>query len=248
MITVQSSSDLPKLSSVTIYWNATATTLNMSLRDKLFTLGDWKGLILVDYVSREPTAWFLPMWRDRPVKAGTIETVTVRCEWQSRGVAVEVILRPTVSRPVCLGVKFLSVDNAIFITVIQLLAWWGGKPSLMRGLIWRLQLALGLVRAVFLGSESRGNHRHILLSLIREPRTWGARSPYLYTPGTGWPSYALGTRFLYRRLLRFVGLRWRYSNPPPHGMVECLCVDICSHGDVLLALAYQWPVVQDAGT
>jgi hypothetical protein len=37
-----------------------------------------------------------------------------------------------------------------------------------------------------------------------------ARSPYLYLPDTGFPS---------RCLLRLAGLRWRYSNPPPHGIL-----------------------------
>jgi hypothetical protein len=42
------------------------------------------------------------------------------------------------------------------------------------------------------------------------PPTWRARSPYLYPPSTGFP---------YRRLLRFARLRWRYSNPPPYGLL-----------------------------
>jgi hypothetical protein len=48
--------------------------------------------------------------------------------------------------------------------------------------------------------------------------TWRTGSPYLYPPGTGWPSYTPGTGFPFRSLLRHSGLRWRYSNPPPHGM------------------------------
>jgi hypothetical protein len=41
--------------------------------------------------------------------------------------------------------------------------------------------------------------------------TWRARSPYLYSLGTGWPSYTPGP---FCHLLRLTGLRWRYSNPP----------------------------------
>jgi hypothetical protein len=48
--------------------------------------------------------------------------------------------------------------------------------------------------------------------------TWRARSPYLYSPGTGWPGYTPGTGFPFRRLLRLAGLRWRYSTPSPHGV------------------------------
>jgi hypothetical protein len=41
-------------------------------------------------------------------------------------------------------------------------------PSLMRGLVCRLQLLLGLASAVILRSESRETHDHILLPQIRD--------------------------------------------------------------------------------
>jgi hypothetical protein len=44
-----------------------------------------------------------------------------------------------------------------------------------------------------LGSEARGTRDHISLSQIRD--------------------------FFFRRLLRLAGLRWRYSTPPPHGIM-----------------------------
>jgi hypothetical protein len=47
------------------------------------------------------------------------------------------------------------------------------------------------------------------------PPFWRARSPHLYPPGTGSASYPPGTGFPFRRLLRLVGLRWRYSNLTP---------------------------------
>jgi hypothetical protein len=62
--------------------------------------------------------------------------------------------------------------------------------SLTRGRICPLQLLLALTSAVILCSESRGTRDHILLSQI-----WD---------------------FPFRRLVRLAGLRWRYSNPPPH--------------------------------
>jgi hypothetical protein len=43
---------------------------------------------------------------------------------------------------------------------------------------WSVILLLGLARAVTLG--------------IKSPPTWRARSPYLFPPGTGWPSYTPG--------------------------------------------------------
>jgi hypothetical protein len=60
--------------------------------------------------------------------------------------------------------------------------------------------------------------------------TWRARSPSWYPPRTGWPVIPLGTGFPFRRLLRLAGLRCRYSNTPPCGVLCCtseseLCYD-----------------------
>jgi hypothetical protein len=100
------------------------------------------------------------------------------------------MLRPTVCRPVCLGVKHPSgAYDQMFITVKQLRVCWCGALSLTRERVCRLQLLLVLARAVILVSESRGTRDHILLSQIRDSPTWRTRSPYLYPPGTGWPSY-----------------------------------------------------------
>jgi hypothetical protein len=51
-------------------------------------------------------------------------------------------------------------------------------------------IASGPRQRIHFGSESRGTRDHILLSQIRD--------------------------FPLRHLLRLAGLRWRYSNPPPH--------------------------------
>jgi hypothetical protein len=48
---------------------------------------------------------------------------------------------------------------------------------------------------------------------------WRAKSPYLYPPGQRGPVIPPGTGFPFRRLLRLAGIRWRYSNPPPHGIL-----------------------------
>jgi hypothetical protein len=70
--------------------------------------------------------------------------------------SLSLMLRPTVSRPVCLGIKHPSgAYDQIFITVIQLRVCSCGELSLTRGRICRLQLLLVLASAITLGSESR---------------------------------------------------------------------------------------------
>jgi hypothetical protein len=116
--------------------------------------------------------------------------------------SLSLMLRPTISRPVCLQIKHPSgASDQILITVSQLRVCWCGALSLTRERVCRLQLLLGLASKVILGSESRGNRDNILLSPIGD--------------------------FPFRRLLRLAGLRWRYSTPPPHGLrlsTELFCL------------------------
>jgi hypothetical protein len=92
------------------------------------------------------------------------------------------MLGPTISPPVCLGIKHPSgAYDQIFVsvkTVAGLLMW--GALSDGRT-VCSLQLLLALASSVTLGSESRGTRDHILLSQIRE--------------------------FPFRRLLQLAGLR-----------------------------------------
>jgi hypothetical protein len=65
--------------------------------------------------------------------------------------------------------------------------------------------------------ESLRTRNHTLLSHLRLPQSGGPGSR-IYIPQEQDGSDILpGTGFLYVTFLRLAGLRWRYSNPPPHG-------------------------------
>jgi hypothetical protein len=55
--------------------------------------------------------------------------------------------------------------------------------------------------------------------------TWRLRSPYLCSSVTEWPSYSWVIGFSSHYLVWLAGLRCRYSNPPPHGLL-CFNIDV----------------------
>jgi hypothetical protein len=61
---------------------------------------------------------------------------------------------------------------------------------------------------------------HFTASDSRLPQP-GGPGPRIYIPEEkGGPVILPGTGFLFRRLLRLAGLQWRYSTPPPQGIVS----------------------------
>jgi hypothetical protein len=82
---------------------------------------------------------------------------------------LESLLRPTVSRPVCLRIKHpYGAYGKVVITVRHLWVRWCGALSLTRGRVCRLQLLLALASAIIFRSESWGTREHILVFRIRD--------------------------------------------------------------------------------
>jgi hypothetical protein len=108
-------------------------------------------------------------------------------------------LRPTVSRPVFLGVRHSSGTRGQFFFLLEIsfrhLRGYSVASSLTRGRVCNLlvQLLLGLARAVTLGSKFRRTHGHILLSHLSLPQPGGPGS-HIYIPqeedGPGFPFVA----------------------------------------------------------
>jgi hypothetical protein len=66
---------------------------------------------------------------------------------------------------------------------------WCGALSLTRERVCCLQFLLASPAQSFLGPSPAGLVTISYCLRFETPPTWRARSPYLYPPGTGWPSY-----------------------------------------------------------
>jgi hypothetical protein len=109
------------------------------------------------------------------------------CMYGRYEVEVEVKLRPTVSRPVRLGVRHPSGTRdqfyfllSIFFTLLRVCYF--VAPSLTGGRVCNLLFLLVLASAVPLGSESRGTQDHILLSQFFRLSQPGGPGPHTYIP------------------------------------------------------------------
>jgi hypothetical protein len=91
--------------------------------------------------------------------------------------------------------------------------------SLARWWVCRLQLLLAFACAVILRSESHGTRDHILLTKISDSPNLEGHIPVFISPRTEWPSYISRHWVSFRRLLRLAAIPWRYSYPPPYGVL-----------------------------
>jgi hypothetical protein len=115
----------------------------------------------------------------------------VSSDWLARR-TVEVKLRPTISRPVTLGVRHPSGTHDQFFFLLgiffgQLRVCYFVAPSLTRGRVCTLLLLLVLANAV-----PRDSRPYFIVLILETPPTWSVRSPYLYPPRTWWPRYTPG--------------------------------------------------------
>jgi hypothetical protein len=110
-----------------------------------------------------------------------------------------------------------GAQENIFVTVRHLRVCICRVPSLMRGQVCHLQLLLVLASTAILASKSRRTHSQILLSQIRDFPDLEVQVPVFISLRNR--VIQLYPQALGCHLLRLAGLRWRYSSPPPHGML-----------------------------
>jgi hypothetical protein len=147
----------------------------------------WSGLPLDPALKSRAVTAILPLQTVFPLPA-------ILC-WNE----VEVNLRLTVNRPVCPDVSSSSGtrDQFFFLLEIpfsQLRLCYVVAPSLTRGrVVIYCTIASGHCQSSHSWVEVPQNSRPYFTVSSKTPPTWRARFPYLYPPGTGWPSYTPGS-------------------------------------------------------
>jgi hypothetical protein len=105
------------------------------------------------------------------------------------------MLRPTVSRPVCLGIKNLF------------------------GLTTRFLLLSDSCGFVDVGRSLWREDGSVVYNCCWSSPAQAFPGP---SPWDSWPYFTVSdSRLPFRRHLRLAGIRWRYSTPPPHGAADC---------------------------
>jgi hypothetical protein len=103
------------------------------------------------------------------------------CDWKSVNQSVsQYVLVSSTLVGLATRYYFLSECCCLKFAVLYLLA-----PSLTRGRVCNLQCNHSIVRVA-------QNPKPYFTVSSETPLTWRARFPYLYPPGTGWPSYTPG--------------------------------------------------------
>jgi hypothetical protein len=142
---------------------------------------------------------------------------------------VEVNLRQSVGQSVLVSGTHLGLGDQFFflleISFRLLRVCYFVAPSLTRVQVCNLLYnCFWALPEQSLLSEVPQNSRPYFTVSSETPPTWRARSPYLFPPRnrvTQLYPRALGSLFV--ASYDSQGLRWRYSNPPPHGVVVTVC-------------------------
>jgi hypothetical protein len=121
--------------------------------------------------------------------------------------------RWSVSKSVLVSHSHLKPTTRVLFSVWHFRVSWCGAPSLMRDAI-----ASGSCQKSHSWVQVPQNSGPYFTASYVNPPTWRAKCPYLYPPGTRWPSHLPGTGFPFCHLLGLIGLWWMYSNPSPHAI------------------------------